>query len=452
MNFMKLKKIRNNEFIRNIAILMTGTTVAQAIPIAISPILTRIYSPEEFGVFALYLSIVTVLAVIATGRYEFAVMLPDDDEDAIYILVLSLIIAGLFSGMLLLIVFFFNETIATYLGNKNIKNWLYLVPFAVLILSAYQGFNFWFNRKKEYRNLATNRMQQSFINAGANLGMGFNSFNASGLILGNFLSQLYVSFNLGRKIIKSQKKILKKVNKGKIFKNASKYREFPLFSVWTGLLNILSLQIPIFILSSFFSNAIVGFYSLAHKLINLPISVLGNSVSQVYFQKAAEYVNNKPKLMELTYQTYKKLLILGTISLTIIIGYGDKVFSFVLGPEWGIAGSYARILSVWMLFVFASSPLSNLYSILNKQKEGFIFNLVIFFARLIALLIGVLTYQDPYITIWLFGIVGAVMWLFHSVYILSWVGIRISQSLITTSIIVVPPIFLIITIRYFINL
>jgi len=160
-----------SEFSRNVLTLMTGTTIAQAIPIAISPILTRIYTPEDFGVFALYMSIASIVAVVATGRYELAIMLPKKDEDALNIIALSMIIAFFVSFITFLIVFLFNAQITSLLGNPEISNWLYFIPITVLLTGIYQSFNYWSNRKKQYRRLATSRVIQSGTTATTNLGM-----------------------------------------------------------------------------------------------------------------------------------------------------------------------------------------------------------------------------------------------------------------------------------------
>jgi len=150
---------------------MTGTTIAQAIPIAISPILTRIYTPEDFGVFALYMSIVSVIATIATGRYELAIMLPKKDEDAVNIVALSIIISFFVSFIAFLIVYIFNSQITNLLGSPEISNWIYFIPITVLLAGVYQSFNYWNNRKKKYRRLVTSIVMQSGT-ATANLGMG----------------------------------------------------------------------------------------------------------------------------------------------------------------------------------------------------------------------------------------------------------------------------------------
>lgn len=174
---------------------MTGTTIAQAIPIAISPILTRIYTPEDF---ALYMAIASILSVVATGRYEMAIMLPKKDEDAINIVALSIAISFFVSFIPFLIVFIFNTQITELLGNPEISNWLYFIPVTVLLTGIYQSFNYWSNRKKQYKRLATSRVIQSSAASATNLGMGFGGFGTSGLILGQILGQSVAATILGR--------------------------------------------------------------------------------------------------------------------------------------------------------------------------------------------------------------------------------------------------------------
>jgi O-antigen/teichoic acid export membrane protein len=191
-----------SEFSRNVLTLMTGTTIAQAIPIAISPILTRIYTPEDFGVFALYIAITVIVSVIATGRYELAITLPKKDEDAVNIVALSIIITFFVSVLSFLVVFFLNAKITHLLKNQEISSWLYLVPLTVFFTGIYQSFNYWSNRKKQYKRLSISRVAQSGVTGTSNLTMGFLGFGSSGLILGGLIGQLLATTILWRLIIK----------------------------------------------------------------------------------------------------------------------------------------------------------------------------------------------------------------------------------------------------------
>jgi len=250
-----LKKIfPKSDFVKNVITLVTGTAIAQAIPIAISPILTRIYSPDDFGILALFLSIVAVLSVVATGRYEFAITLPAKDEDARQILWLSCLFSILFSCVILIFVILFNSTITDILGNDKISEWLYFIPFVVLISGIYQSFNYWFNRKKKYANLSKSKITQTLTSSIVNLSVGFaRKGGAFGLIFGQILGQLLSSMYLVFYFFKntSIKKI--DIKKNKVFALAKRYKDFPQYDILASFFNISSSSYTYFLQYFFWS-------------------------------------------------------------------------------------------------------------------------------------------------------------------------------------------------------
>ncbi len=150
-----LKKVLpEGDFSRNVLTLLTGTTIAQAIPVAMAPIMARIYSPEDFGVLTLFLSISTIFSVVATGRYELAILLPKKEEDALSVMLLALVINFAVSFLLFAVVFLFNQNICNWLNNDMISIWLYFIPLAILLNGIIQTLNYWLNRKKEYKKLS----------------------------------------------------------------------------------------------------------------------------------------------------------------------------------------------------------------------------------------------------------------------------------------------------------
>ena len=161
-----LNKLKpKSEFSRNVLTLMTGTTIAQAIPISISPILTRIYTPEDFGIFALFVAISSIFGSIANGRYELAIMLPKKDEDAINIFALGFIITCTISLLLLILVVLFHDYFLILLKNEEIGLWLYFVPIAVFFTGIYNILNYFNNRKKYYKDIANATIIKSIITA-----------------------------------------------------------------------------------------------------------------------------------------------------------------------------------------------------------------------------------------------------------------------------------------------
>jgi len=215
-----------SEFSRNVLTLMTGTTIAQAIPIAISPILTRIYTPKDFGVFSLFIAITSIFGSIANGRYELAIMLPKKDEDAINIFALGFIITIAISLFLLLLVILFQDNFVEILKNKEIGGWLYFVPVAVFFTGLFNVLNYFNNRRKNYKDIANATILKSIVLSIVQLSIGFMKQGVSGLISGQLLSQFAANTKLLKNILKD-KALISKISKVKIIALAKRYKDFP---------------------------------------------------------------------------------------------------------------------------------------------------------------------------------------------------------------------------------
>ena len=363
-----------SEFSRNVLTLMTGTTIAQAIPIAISPILTRIYTPEDFGVFALFIAITSIFGSIANGRYELAIMLPKKDEDAINIFALGFIITSFMVLSLLLIVFLFHDYFITLLNNESIGVWLYLTPIAVFFIGFYNLLNYFNNRKKYYKDIATATIVKSIVTAVIQLSIGFMKGGVGGLIGGQLISQMFVNARLLKNIIKD-KLLVSSISKIKIVALAKRYKDFPKFSMWAVLLNTLSVHLTSILISTFFSIATLGFYSLVQRVLGMPSALIGNAIGQVFFQQATKERQLTGKAIDIFNSTLKKLVIIGIPSFTLLFFIVEDLFAFVFGEEWRVAGEYAKIIMPLFLVKFISSTLSGVLIIFERQKNELLINL-----------------------------------------------------------------------------
>jgi O-antigen/teichoic acid export membrane protein len=388
------KRFPNGSFARNVLTLMTGTTIAQAIPIAIAPILTRIYTPEDFGIFALYLSIASIIAVTATGGYESAIMLPQKNEDAVNLMVLSIMITCVVSFLAFLIVFIFNTQITNLLGNEEISNWLYFIPFMVLFTGIYQSLNYWLNRKQQYKRLATSRIVQSGGTAITNLTVGFSGLGVSGLVGGQLLGQGVATAFLAKMVWFNDKKNLKNCNKLKIFVMAKRYIDFLKYSIWSSLLNTMSFQILSIFLSKIFGLTVLGYYSLVFRFLNLPLSIIGSSISQVYFEQSTkhkQYFGNNRKIF---ISIVKKLSFISIIIFLPLFFIVEDMFVVIFGSQWREAGLYAQILLPLLCIRFISSTLSMTMTIYEKQLSGLLVNVTLLVAILTIFIIASLTNID----------------------------------------------------------
>jgi O-antigen/teichoic acid export membrane protein len=363
---------------------MTGTTIAQAIPIAISPILTRIYTPEDFGIFSLYMSVVSIVSVIATGRYELAIMLPKKNTDAANIVALSILISFIISFITLLVVFIFNRTITDLLGNEAISNWLYFIPVTVLFTGIYQSFNYWANRKKEYKRLALSRVLQSFTSSGSNLGMGFDGFGFSGLILGNLFGQFISTVYLVRRVLLDDRKYMNVISKNIMVLLLKKYIKFPKFDLSASLLNVSAQQVSNILFNTMFNSTIAGYYYLTQRMLGLPVSIVAASILDVFKEKASKDFLSNGNAKEIYIKTFKQLFFLSLIPSILLYIFAIDIFTLVFGSAWAISGEYARILIPMLFLRFISSPLSFMLYIGEKQELNLFGNLLFFMGTLLS--------------------------------------------------------------------
>lgn len=388
---------------------MTGTTIAQAIPIAISPILTRIYTPEDFGVFALYMGVTSIVSVVATGRYELAIMLPKKDEDAINIVALSITITLFVSLITLFIVTLFNTAITRLLGNQEISNWLYFMPLTILLTGVYQSLKFWSNRQKQYKDLAINRVTQSTVTATSNLSLGFVGLGSGGLVIGGFIGQSLATMFLYKMINAMEQSIFKKVKKLKIIALSKRYINFPKFDILASLSNVSSRELIHILFNSLFSTAIAGYYYLTQRALGLPISILASSILDVFKERASKDYKQYGNAKAIYISTFKKLILLSAIPSILLYIFALDIFTFVFGENWIIAGEFTQILIPMFFLQFISSPLSFMIYISEKQKVNIIGQFLFLFSTVIGFYLG----ETPYDVVLLLSIFFSLIYIYY---------------------------------------
>jgi len=397
-----------SEFTRNVLTLMTGTTMAQAIPLAASPILTRIYSPEDFGLFALFMSLAVIFSVIATGRYELAIMLPSKEEEARSIVFLSVLINIIISLTLFLIISLFNAQITNLLGKDEISPWLYVLPFTVFLLGLFKSLNFWNNRGKKYKSLAFAQVSQSGMTAGANLLFGFLGYSSIGLIIGNILGQIISIGMLSRSFFKTKIKI----DNLKIIALAKKYKFFPKFSVLSGLINVSSKEIPKIIIANILEMKVLGFLSLAQRMMIAPIALFSSSIQQVFFQSATKEYKEKGNVETLYRSTRNKLFIIAVIPFILLYIFAVDIFTFIFGDAWGEAGEIVKILVPFYFIYFIAAPLNIMFIVAEKQKLEIQWQITFFIMSIGSLLFSSFISSDMYFILTTFSISNALVFLY----------------------------------------
>jgi len=400
---------RPSAFGVNVLTLVTGTTIAQIIIILASPIITRLYSPEIFGLLALFTSITNIIGVIACLRYELAIMLPKSDEEAANIFGLSIIFVFLVSIITIPLLFLFQRPVLLLLKTPQLGPFLWLIPVMTLITGISLALEYWNTRTKHFHRQSIARIMRSGSSTGTQLGMGFFGHASGGALIGaNILGQMVYVIALGIQIMRDYLSFFKKnITWNGMNYALKRYSNFLKFDIWSAFLNTISWQIPIFLLSFFFSTTVVGYYSLGMMVIQLPMSYIGGAIGQVFYQRAAKAIHQN-KLSFLVTEVFDELLKLSMFPMLILTIAGKDLFLIIFGPNWGEAGVYVQILSIWAIFWFLSSPLSTIITVREKLKLSFKLTLLNFSTRLLSLVIG--------------GIIGSV---FLAVALFSFSGVLI---------------------------
>ena len=369
------------DFYNNVFKLLTSISIAQLIPVIITPILTQYFTPEDFGVYGLYVSICSIFGIVASGKYDVAIMLPQKKEDSINILFLSFLITFLFSTFFFSILNIFDDLLFELTNSKFLKEYYFIIPISIFLISINQSLIVWFNRNKKYNTIANQNLLKSGSNSGSSLILGIQSIHV-GLIISHLISLIIISFwNI---VHFMQECNTYSINQKLIRRNFLKYIDFLKFSTISNLFNSLSNIGMTALIVIFFGPKIAGLYFLAEKLIAIPISFMTSSVSQVYFQQASKlFHSNKQELIKLTNQIQKNIFLVLFPFLLICSVFGENIFSF-FGDEWTEAGILVKYFAVFILFKNIYSPISHIGDILNKQKFLLAFNVSLFIFQLSA--------------------------------------------------------------------
>jgi len=392
-------------FSGNVFVLMSGTFISQLIPFIISPILTRIFSPEEFGMFGLYFSISMIISVFITGRFESTIILPKSDADAINLAGLSLSITLLISILLFLLILFFKHPVSVLLKNPGIENWLFILPVTMFSIGLFQTLNYWNNRKEKYKQMAVSRVARSAGTSVASIAIGYALLKKGGLILGDTIGQLLASFLLFFTTWKNDKHLVKEISKSKMKEQAIRYQQFPKFNVASGLFQKISSHAPVLMLSSFFGETITGFFSFSQRIISAPSAIIARAIGDVFRQKANVEFLEKGNCSALFLKTLKLLAAIGIVPFTLFYFFAPEIFGFIFGKEWLIAGEYSKIMTVMFFLQFVVSPISSMFLIAEKQHIDLWIQIILLLGVLSSFAGGYNIFGKPEICILLFTFV-----------------------------------------------
>jgi lipopolysaccharide exporter len=391
-------------FAQSVGMLAGGTVVGQAAALAALPILTRLYSPAEYGAFAIYTSIGLFMLAGASLRYETAIPLPRDDESAAHLLALSVwILLGATSSAGLAI-WLLGDAFVRLTHTQALRPYLWLVPVSLLGSGLCQVLTNWALRQKDgdsgvglageptgrpspgvvrtrtpglrtrpsafvgARLLARTRAQQLLGQVAFQLGLGFLHFGLAGLILGQVVGQMIGAGTLVAAAWRKDQAAFQAVSLAGMRRVAHRYRSFALLASPAALLDTAGTHLPLLLLGAFYSPQVVGWIVLGQRILGLPGELVGSAVAQVYQAEAAWALRSRPEQLDpLFFRTLKGMFWYGLFTIGFLSAVAPSLLSWLFGSRWAETGLYLQLLSVSFLLGMSALPIGGTLDTLERQ-------------------------------------------------------------------------------------
>src|SRR5699024_952164 len=320
----KIKQIIKSPFIKNVTIMSSGAAAAQLVTLILSPIITRLYGPEAFGIMGTFTAIMNIIIPIAALTYPIAIVLPREDKDAKGLVRISVIITVFISLMTLLIILLFRSQIISVFNLNEISSYLLLIPLVIMFSGLMQTAEQWLIRTKQFLINAKVTFYQSLIINGGKAGIGFIQSTATILVfltaLGNGLRALLMII-FARSLSKEKKEnnIIVCCKNKSLLQLAKEYYDFPIFRAPETFINAISQGLPVLMLIAFFGPASAGLYTIGRTTLRLPGRLVGKSVGDVFYPRISEAVNNKENITNIIKKATLLLGLIGIVPFGIVI-------------------------------------------------------------------------------------------------------------------------------------
>jgi len=362
-----LKKLFNTDFFKNSLILIIGTGIAQTIPIAMQLYLRRVYAPEDFGAFSVYMNILGILAIIVTLRYEIAIVLPETNSKAANLLGLTMGFSLIINFLLAFVFIVFHYPIIRLLNLPDKYGvFLYFIPLGVFMFSSYQAINYYLIRIKAFKASSINKISRRVTEGVVQVLFGIAKLPI-GLVLADLSGNVANNLSGINQIVKKGGD-LRSISVKRMLSVCKEYIHFPKYNLLPAVLDSITLALPIFFINKFFSAKYAGYVDLTKLAIVVPLSLISTAISQVLLQKISERRKANQKILG---DIFRLSIILFTISIAVLLiiqFWSANLFQLVFGEKWALSGQIAKILVFSYTIRFIVSPLSIVFLALEKIK------------------------------------------------------------------------------------
>lgn len=414
----KFNTIRQNNFIKSVLVIMSGTALAQIITFSFMPIVTRIYGPEPIGVLGVFSAVVAILGPLAALTYPIAIVLPESNKKARSLVKLSLLITTIFGVVISIVFILFSSQIINLFKLEAMSTFVYLLPVFIFFTGLSQVMEQWLIRTKNFKLKAKTAVFQSVFMNVSKVGIGFLKPLSIVLIViqtaGVLFSALLMFVLSDKTIINTNEE--KSLND--IKRVAVENKDFPLYRAPQVFINAVSQGLPVLLFASLFGPAVAGFYSLGRQALNTPVQLLGTAVQDVFYPKVNELAKEKKKITPIIVKAVLGLFAIGIIPFGTIIIFGPWIFSFIFGNEWFTSGEYARWIALVSLFMLITRPIIVTIPVLKIQGKFLFIEIIGTVGKVGAIFIGVYYFDQAIYAVALFSIASILMYVYLTIHTL----------------------------------
>lgn len=369
-----MQSLRNRPFFKNVLTLSFGTGLAHGISFFAQFALIKIFTPDEIGIVARFVAIVSILSIFFTGRYEQAIVLPKENDKGVKLVFISLFITTISSIVIVLPLLMFPNFFGNILKLSTISDWMWLIPVTAWFMAGYNVLFYWLNRTSKYKTMAASKLAENGSRAIVQIGTGVLSAGVFGLIAGRVIGHALAFLYFINKCKADFQLKLSAFAWNNLKEVAKEYIHFPKHLLFSQGISSIYAQFPVLFLGWYFSDNIVGFFSTANMFVGIPGILVARAVGDVFRQRAAELYNEKGKFDSLVKQTLKNTLLIGILPFAIIIIFSPTIFAWYQ-PEWETAGVYIAILAVSGFFSFVITPIDKASLVVENTKYIFYWHL-----------------------------------------------------------------------------
>lgn len=399
--------LKKSAFIKNVLIVMSGTVIAQVIGFALLPVISRLFTPADFGIFGSFNAVVSVIAAGITLEYSQAIMLPKEKDDALSLFFISCISTVFIAFICTMVCLIAPSYLMAIMKAPGV--WvLVLLVFTILITGFNIALQSWCVRVKAFKQTSVSQVIRGLSSNGMQIGSGFVNAGPAGLIISSVFADLFASINLLRVFLADIRTMAFKINWIRIKSLAKEYRDFPIYASSGNIINALSMGLPVLLLTNYFGIAVAGSYAFGLKILGAPMGLILRALRQVLYQKACETDHQGGSLLYLYVKITGGLFAMAIAPSLILFIWAPQIFSLIFGHKWQIAGEFASSLVLWQAFMFCNLPADLFARLLRLQRRFFFFGVILLAARTLALIVGGI-YLTAGQTIFLFSVIGAVM-------------------------------------------